>query len=82
MGYRVIGPDELHGRSVFVVLKGAMTTYRASRPSALTSPAGSMLAVQPGAALQLRTESNAEARLLAFGVPPQQGSAEFLPDAD
>jgi mannose-6-phosphate isomerase-like protein (cupin superfamily) len=73
---------DLVQEEVFVVLEGAMTAYMGEPPERVDLPAGSVLAVQPGTALQLRNESNAEARLFAYGAPPEQGGAEFLPDVD
>jgi quercetin dioxygenase-like cupin family protein len=67
---------------VFVVLEGEMTAYLGEPPERVDLPAGSVLAVQPGTALQLRNESNADARLFIYGAPPEQGGAEFLPDVD
>jgi quercetin dioxygenase-like cupin family protein len=73
---------DLVQEEVFVVLEGAMTAYMGEPPERVDLPAGSVLAVQPGTALQLRNESNAEARLFIYGAPPEQGGAEFLPDVD
>jgi quercetin dioxygenase-like cupin family protein len=67
---------------VFVVLEGRMTAYMGDPPERVDLPAGSVLAVQPGTALQLRNESDADARLFAYGAPPEHGGAEFLPDVD
>jgi quercetin dioxygenase-like cupin family protein len=67
---------------VFVVLEGAMAAYLGEPPERVDLPAGSVLAVEPGTALQLRNESDAEARLFIYGAPPEQGDgAAFLPDA-
>jgi mannose-6-phosphate isomerase-like protein (cupin superfamily) len=73
---------DLIQEEVFVVLEGSMIAYMGEPPERVDLPAGSVLAVQPGTALQLRNESNAEARLFAYGAPPEQGGAEFLPDVD
>ena len=67
---------------VFVVIDGAMTAYLGEPPERIDLPAGSVLAVQPGTALQLRNESEADARLFIYGAPPEHGEAEFLPDVD
>jgi quercetin dioxygenase-like cupin family protein len=66
---------------VFVVLEGEMTGYLGDPAERVDLPAGSVLAVEPGTALQLRNESASEARLFIYGAPPEQGGAEFLPDA-
>ena len=67
---------------VFVVLEGNMAAYLGEPAERVDLPAGSILAVEPGTALQLRNEGDAEARLFIYGAPPEQGGgAEFLPDA-
>jgi len=67
---------------VFVVLDGEMTAFLGEPPERIDLPAGSVLAVQPGTALQLRNESSADAHLFIYGAPPEQGGAEFLPDVE
>jgi mannose-6-phosphate isomerase-like protein (cupin superfamily) len=71
---------DLVQEEVFVVLEGVMTAYLGDPPERVDLPAGSVLAVEPGTALQLRNESDADARFFAYGAPPEQGGAEFLPD--
>ena len=67
---------------VFVVLSGRMAAYLGEPPERMELPAGSVLAVEPGTPLQLRNDSDEEARLFIYGAPPEQGGgAEFLPDA-
>jgi mannose-6-phosphate isomerase-like protein (cupin superfamily) len=73
---------DLVQEEVFVVLEGAMTVYMGEPPERVDLPAGSVLAVHQGTPLQLRNESNADARLFIYGAPPEQGGAEFLPDVD
>jgi mannose-6-phosphate isomerase-like protein (cupin superfamily) len=65
-----------------VILEGTMTAYLGDPPERVVLPAGSVLAVQPNTALQLRNESDADARFFAYGAPPEHGAAEFLPDID
>jgi quercetin dioxygenase-like cupin family protein len=67
---------------VFVILEGTMTAYLGDPPARVELPTGSVLAVQPGTALQLRNESDADVRFFAYGAPPEHGAAEFLPDVD
>ncbi|MBA3331399.1 MAG: cupin domain-containing protein [Actinobacteria bacterium] len=67
---------------VFVVLNGEMTAYMGEPPERVVLPVGSVLAVHAGTALQLRNESDVEAHLFVYGAPPEQGSAEFLPDVE
>ena len=73
---------DLVQEEVFVVLEGVMTAYLGEPPERVELPAGSVLAVEPATALQLRNEGDADARLFAYGAPPEQGGAEFLPDID
>lgn len=73
---------DLVQEEVFVVLEGEMTVYMGDPPERVDLPAGTVLAVHRGTALQFRNESNADARLFAYGAPPEQGGAEFLPDVD
>lgn len=54
---------------VFVVIEGEMKAYLGEPPKRVDLPAGSVLAVEPGTALQLRNE--AEARLFIYGAPPE-----------
>ena len=67
---------------VFVVLEGAMTAYLGDPSERVDLPAGSVLAVQPGTAIQLRNESADDARLFIYGAPPEHGDTEFLPDVE
>jgi quercetin dioxygenase-like cupin family protein len=67
---------------VFVVIEGAMTAYLGDPPERVDLPPGSVLAVHPGTAIQLRNESDGDARLFIYGAPPEHGDAEFLPDVD
>jgi uncharacterized cupin superfamily protein len=73
---------ELVQEEVFVVLDGSMTAYLGDPAERVELPIGSMLAVAPGTALQLRNESDADARLFAYGAPPERGAAEFLPEIE
>lgn len=73
---------DLAQEEVFVVLEGEMTVYMGDPPERVELPTGSVLAVGTGTPLQLRNESDAEAKLFIYGAPPEQGGAEFLPDFD
>ena len=42
--------------------------------------AGSVALVEPGTALQVRNESDAEVTILIVGAPPVSGEADYLPD--
>jgi quercetin dioxygenase-like cupin family protein len=67
---------------VFVVLEGEMTAYLGEPPERVDLPAGSVLAVQPATAIQLRNESAGDARLFIYGAPPEHGDTDFLPDVE
>jgi mannose-6-phosphate isomerase-like protein (cupin superfamily) len=71
---------DLLQEEVFVVLEGELSAYMDDPPERVALPAGSVLAVPPGTPLQLRNESDADVRFFAYGAPPEQGGAEFLPD--
>jgi mannose-6-phosphate isomerase-like protein (cupin superfamily) len=73
---------DLVQEEVFVVLEGVLTAYLGEPPERVELPAGSVLAVEPATALQLLNEGGADVRFFAYGVPPEQGGAEFLPDID
>lgn len=73
---------DLVQEEVFVVLDGAMTVYMGEPPERVELPTGSVLAVHPETPLQLRNESEVEARLFVYGAPPEPGGAEFLPDVE
>jgi mannose-6-phosphate isomerase-like protein (cupin superfamily) len=65
---------------VFVVLEGTATMLLDDPPERVELAAGSVAVVQPGTALQVRNESEAEAVVLIVGAPPETGLGEYLPD--
>jgi uncharacterized cupin superfamily protein len=67
---------------MFVVLEGTATLLLGDPPERVELPRGSVAVVETETGLQLRNESDAEARVLIIGAPPEQGKAELLPDAD
>jgi mannose-6-phosphate isomerase-like protein (cupin superfamily) len=67
---------------VFVVLEGTATMDLGDPPDRFELPASSVAVVQPGTALQVRNEGDAEVVLLIVGAPPETGRGEILPDVD
>jgi uncharacterized cupin superfamily protein len=69
---------EREQEEVFVVLDGTLTLVLADTRETLET--GSVAAVQPGTAIHVRNESNAEVTFLAYGAPPIADAADYLPD--
>jgi uncharacterized cupin superfamily protein len=67
---------------VFVVLEGTLTILLGEPPERQELSTGSVAAVAPGTALQLRNESGAETVVCAYGAPPVTGQGEFLDDVE
>jgi uncharacterized cupin superfamily protein len=66
---------------LFVVLEGAATLALGDPAERVELPAGSAALVEPGTAIQVRNESDAEVTILIVGAPPVEGKADYLPDA-
>jgi len=66
---------------VFVVLSGTLTMHLGDPPNRVELPPESVVAVEPGTALQLRNEGDEEAVVFIYGAPPVQEGADFFPDA-
>jgi mannose-6-phosphate isomerase-like protein (cupin superfamily) len=67
---------------LFVVVQGTATMLLGDPPERVELPHGSVVAVAPGTALQVRNEGDAEAIILMVGAPPVPGEADYLPDVD
>jgi mannose-6-phosphate isomerase-like protein (cupin superfamily) len=67
---------------VFVVMAGTLTMHLGEPPEQVELPPGSVVAVEPGTPLQIRNDGNEEVVVFAYGAPPVQGGADFLPDAE
>jgi uncharacterized cupin superfamily protein len=65
---------------LFVVLDGTATLALGDPAEGVELAAGSVAVVEPGTALQVRNESEAEATILIVGAPPVTGEADYLPD--
>jgi mannose-6-phosphate isomerase-like protein (cupin superfamily) len=78
VGRRHIDPVQ---EEVFVVLDGTLTVHmgEGDDPERHVLERGSVLAVQPGTALQLSNRHDTELRLFIYGAPPERGEATFLP---
>ena len=66
---------------VFVVLSGTLTMLLGDPPERVDLSPGSVVVVQPNTALQISNDGADEATLFIVGAPPEQGGADFLPDA-
>lgn len=66
---------------LFVVLEGAATLALGDPAERVELPTGSAALVEPGTAIQVRNESDAEVTILIVGAPPVEGKADYLPDA-
>jgi mannose-6-phosphate isomerase-like protein (cupin superfamily) len=68
---------------LFVVLEGAATMLLGDPPERVELPRGSVCAVEPGTALQVRNENDEDVLLLIVGAPPvESGGADYFPDVD
>jgi mannose-6-phosphate isomerase-like protein (cupin superfamily) len=65
---------------LFVVLEGTATMDLGDPPERVELPAGSVCAVQPGTALQIRNDSPQDVLLFIVGAPPEEGRADYFPD--
>ena len=66
---------------VFVVLSGTLTMHLGEPPERVELPPESVVAVEPGTALQLRNDGAEEVVVFIYGAPPVQEGADFFPDA-
>jgi uncharacterized cupin superfamily protein len=66
---------------VFVVLDATATLALGDPPERVELAAGSVAVVEPGTAIQVLNESDAEVSILIVGAPPVTGEADYLPDA-
>ena len=67
---------------VFVVLSGTLTMHLGDPPERAELPPESVVAVEPGTALQLRNDGVEEVVVLIYGAPPVQEGADFFEDAE
>ena len=62
----------------FVVLAGTLSMYVGDPPERQDVPAGGLIHVEPGTALQSVNHGNEELVLYAYGTPPESERAEIL----
>ena len=67
---------------VFVVLSGTLTMHLGDPPERVELPPESVVAVEPGTALQLRNDGAEEVVVFIYGAPPVQEGADFFEDAE
>jgi uncharacterized cupin superfamily protein len=67
---------------LFVALEGRPTLMLGDPPERVELPQGSIAVVQPGTAVQVRNEGDADALVLIVGAPPVEDQADYLPDVD
>lgn len=65
----------------FVVLTGVLTMYLGEPPVRIDVPAGGVVRVDPGTALQTVNDGGEELVVWASGYPPEQEHAELLEPA-
>ena len=62
----------------FVVLAGTLSMYVGDPPQRQDVPAGGLIHVEPGTALQAANHGEAELLVYAYGYPPESEHAEIL----
>jgi mannose-6-phosphate isomerase-like protein (cupin superfamily) len=67
---------------LFVVLEGTAAMDLGDPPERVELPTGSVCAVQPGTALQIRNDSSEDVLLFIVGAPPEEGEADYFPAVD
>jgi uncharacterized cupin superfamily protein len=68
---------------IFVVLDGTATMALGDPPELVELPAGSVVIVEPGTALQQRNHGEQDTVILALGAPREEpGNANYLPDVE
>ena len=65
----------------FLVLEGTLSLYRGEPPVREDVPAGGLVAVAPGTAVQSANHGETDLLVLAFGTPPEEESSERLASA-
>jgi mannose-6-phosphate isomerase-like protein (cupin superfamily) len=65
---------------VFVVFSGSFTFLVGDPPERVDAPPGTVVRMEIGTPFQIRNDGDGEATLFAYGAPPVEGGAEFLPD--
>jgi mannose-6-phosphate isomerase-like protein (cupin superfamily) len=66
---------------LFVVIEGRATLFLGEPPEAVDLATGSVAIVEPGTPIQVANVGDEDAAVLIVGAPPEQGRADYLPDA-
>jgi mannose-6-phosphate isomerase-like protein (cupin superfamily) len=72
---------ELVQEEVFVVLEGTATLFLGDPAEAVELPRGSVAVVEPGTPVQVANRGEGDVAIFIVGAPPEQGGADYLPDA-
>ena len=67
---------------VFVVVSGTLTMLLGDEPERVDLGPGSVVAVDPMTALQMRNETDEELVCFVYGAPPEQAGADFFDDVE
>ena len=65
----------------FVVLGGTLSLYVGDPPERVDVPAGGVILVEPGTALQSANHADTDLVVYAYGYPPESENAELLEPA-
>ena len=65
----------------FVVLAGTLSMYVGDPPQRHDVPAGGLIYVEPGTAIQAANHGQADLMVYAYGYPPESEHAELLDSA-
>jgi quercetin dioxygenase-like cupin family protein len=65
----------------FVVLEGTLSLYAGEPPERVDVPAGGVILIEPGTALQSANHGDTDLVVYAYGFPPESEKAELLEPA-
>ncbi len=68
-------------QETFVVMRGTLSMYVGEPPERNDVPAGSLITVDPGTALQSVNHGDGDLVVYAYGYPPEDEHAEILDSA-
>lgn len=71
---------ETDQEELFVALEGTAMLLLGDPPEKVEVPAGSVVVVPVGTAVQLVNEADEDSLVLIVGAPPTQDTGEYLPD--
>jgi mannose-6-phosphate isomerase-like protein (cupin superfamily) len=72
---------ELVQEELFVALEGTATLFLGDPPEVVELPPGSLAVVEPHTPIQLANTGAEDALVVIVGAPPEEGQAEYLPNA-